>query len=229
MCGRFSAPSLTAAQMMEIMEGFLRGPFRVDAEAPPAAGGYNIKPTQQISVLGGMEVPVLTTARWWFVPHWFDGRAEDWTQTTFNARIESAAEKPAFRAAWAKGRCIIPALGYFEWTGPKGDRKPWFISVETNLPVIFMAGLASRLRDGTRTCAVLTRPAAPQIAGLHDRMPVIVPPEEIEDWITGRMGTEAAQERLGTGYDGRFRFHRVAPLTRDADGPEVIEPVGDGD
>ncbi|MCV2870218.1 SOS response-associated peptidase [Defluviimonas sp. WL0002] len=227
MCGRFSAPSLTAAQMQEIVEGFLRGPFRVDDVAPPAAGGYNIKPTQQVTVLGGMDVPVLTTARWWFVPRWFDGAVEDWKQTTFNARIESASEKPTFRAAWDKGRCVIPALGYFEWTGPKGHRKPWFISLDTNAPVFFFAGLASRLRDGTRTCTILTRPALPQIAGLHDRMPVIVSPDDIALWIAGEIDTKTARETLGTGWDGRFRFHRVAPLTRDSDGPEVIEPVGD--
>jgi len=80
-------------------------------------------------------------ARWWFVPHWHRGPAADWKATTFNTKIETAHEKPSFRTAWERGRCIIPASGYYEWTGAKGQKTPWFISPQTNLPVFFFAGL----------------------------------------------------------------------------------------
>lgn len=225
MCGRFAAGHLTWAQMMEIMGGFLHGPFRADDAAPAPAPGYNIKPTQNVAVLTGKDELLLTTARWWFVPHWHRGVVSDWKQTTFNARIETADQKPTFRTAWASHRCAIPAIGYFEWTGPKTARQPWFITVETNAPLFYFAGLASHLNDGTRTCTILTRPALPQIAHLHHRIPVILAADQIEPWLSGDIGTMEAKDTLGTGWDGRFKFYPVAPMKRDSDGPEVIEPL----
>ena len=223
MCGRFTT-KLTWREMMDVLQGFLEGPFRVDQDAEEPPTSFNIKPTQHVSMLTGRGETLLTAGRWWFVPHWFKGEPSDWKQTTFNARIETASEKPTFRTAWASHRCAIPASGYFEWTGPKSNRVPWYISAETNAPTLFFAGLASTLPDGTRTCTILTRAAAPQIQHLHDRMPVILTSDQLGPWIKGEIGTAEAKNALGAGWDGRFQFHRVAPLKRESEGPEVIEP-----
>ena len=224
MCGRFTAQH-SWAELVGILRGFLQGPFRVDEDAQEPSSSFNVKPTQRVTMLAGGDEPILTAARWWFVPHWYKGTVSEWKQTTFNARIETAAELPTFRAAWSRERCAIPASGYFEWTGDKKNRLPWFITLETNSPAIFFAGLNSKLRDGTRTCTILTRSALPQIAHLHDRVPVILTPDQIGPWIDGEIGTNEARDTLGTGWDGRFKFHRVEPLKRDSDGPEVIEPI----
>lgn len=224
MCGRFTHRR-SWAELMEVLRGFLRGPFRVDDGAPEPRASYNVKPTQQVAMLIGGDEPLVTSARWWFVPHWFRDGVEAWKQTTFNARIETAAEKPAFRAAWAHGRCAIPCDGYYEWTGPKGAREPWFITARTNAPVLFFAGLASRLADGTRTCAILTRPALPEIVHLHDRMPVLLGEETLLPWLGGAIDTAAAKARLGTQWQGRMDFHRVAPIGRDSEGPALIAPL----
>lgn len=226
MCGRLVTGDYTYAQMYEILRRFLNGAKISDSEASAARGGWNIKPTQQLNMLaheGGAYVA--TSARWWFVPHWFKGDVKGWKQTTFNARIETAAEKPTFRTAWESARCVIPAIGYYEWTGPKKDRRPNYITVKTNAPLIFFAGLHSKLRDGTRTCTILTREAAPQIAHIHHRMPVILTADEIDSWTTGQLTTAAAQNALGMGWGGRFRFYEVRKLGRDAEGPELIEPI----
>ena len=212
--------------MLDILEGFLYGAPVADGDAPQAQAGWNIKPTQQINMLcqDGSEL-LFTTARWWFVPHWFKGDVKDWKQTTFNARIETAAEKPTFRTAWKTARCVIPASGYYEWSGPRNARQPNYITLETNAPLLFFAGLFSRLRDGTNTCTLLTRAPAEQIAHIHTRMPVLLRQDELTPWISGEMTTSVAQNALGAGWDGRFKFHQVNKIGRDDDGPELIEPV----
>ncbi|WP_298921113.1 SOS response-associated peptidase [uncultured Roseobacter sp.] len=226
MCGRLVGGHLTQAQMLAILEGFLYGAPVPDADAPEARSGWNIKPTQRIHMIcQDTEAFIATSARWWFVPHWFKGDVKDWKQTTFNARIETAAEKPTFRTAWKSSRCIIPAVGYYEWSGPKNDRKPNFITLEKNAPLIFFAGLCSTLQDGTRTCTILTREPAAQIAHIHTRMPVILKQDELTPWINNEMETTAAQEALGTGWEGRFKFHEVNRFGRDDDDPELIEPI----
>lgn len=183
----------------------------------PAVISYNIKPTQTVAMAfqgqNGIQADV---ARWWFVPHWHKGDVKDWKATTFNARMETAHEKPVFRTAWARQRCIIPATGYFEWTGEKGNKQPWFIGVEQNIPVFFFAGLYSELRDGSKTCTIVTRAADEAIAELHPRMPVILKPDELTLWMQGQN-----DEDVGMGH--RFSFHRVARFGIKDDGPHLID------
>ena len=216
---------MTQREMVGLMRDFLDGPLKAGKD--DSRPTWNVKPTNQVRMIiadgAGAEV---NSARWWFVPHWFKDDPREWKPTTFNARIETASQKPTFRTAWASGRCAIPALGYYEWTGPKAARTPNYITVDTNLSLLFFAGLFSQLPDGQRTCTILTREAAPEIAHLHHRMPVILTAGEIDRWLRGDIGTTEAQNALGTGWDGRFRFHEVAPIKRDDDGPELIEPVG---
>ncbi|WP_299850801.1 SOS response-associated peptidase [uncultured Roseovarius sp.] len=226
MCGRLVGGNLTQAQMLAILERFLYGALVPDADAPEAKTGWNIKPTQHIHMVcedaGSL---IATSARWWFVPHWFKGNVKEWKQTTFNARIETAANKPTFRTAWRSARCAIAAIGYYEWSGPKNDRRPNYITVETNAPLIFFAGLHSKLNDGTRTCTILTREPAPQIAHIHNRMPVLLTTDEVASWVSGETTSTAAQNALGTSWEGRFKFNEVNKFGRDDDGPELVEPI----
>lgn len=227
MCGRFvAAEGLTWAQIYAIQRGFLAagGALKID-DAPAAAQGFNIKPTQQVAIAfaQGNDL-VASSARWWFVPHWHKGDVVDWKATTFNAKIETAAEKPTFREAWKTGRCLIPARGYYEWTGRKGDKQPWFIAPLSNEPAFFFAGLASTLGNGLRTCTLLTRPAAPEIAHIHSRMPVMLRDDQVGPWLRHETGDDAARDSLGTGRN--FRAHMVRRFGLHDDGPELIEPDG---
>jgi putative SOS response-associated peptidase YedK len=188
---------------------------------------YNIKPTETIDL--AVETPaglVVTTARWWFVPGFFRGEVGEWKATTFNARIESAAEKPVFRQAWQRGRCVIPASGYYEWTGERGRKQPWFVTVEQNLPVFLFAGLCAPRPDGGLTAAILTREADPGTADLHPRMPVILTDAEIGPWLSHQTGDTETIASLGTGWTGRYRLRRVRPFGIADDGPELIEADG---
>ena len=215
MCGRFIASPYSWQELFTRHRDFLNGldmPMGADDE-DGIIDSFNVKPTQRIQ-MACVANGALTgsSARWWFVPHWHKGPASDWKATTFNAKIETAFEKPTFRTAWDKGRCIIPALGYYEWTGTKGKKEPWHITVGHNAPVFFFAGLWSPLADGTRSCAILTRPAAKDIAALHPRMPVILTSDEIAGWLGHATPNSALIANLGTGWDGRHSFHRVARL-----------------
>ena len=161
MCGRFILGESSWAEYHESLS-ILR--------PEPAKVSYNIRPTQSAPIAYYGENGLLASnARSWFVPHWHKGEVKDWKATTFNAKIETAHEKPAFRTAWKTGRCLIPASGYYEWTGEKGKKQPWFIGIETNAPVFYFAGLRSKLADDSETCTILTRASAPQIDHLHAR------------------------------------------------------------
>lgn len=211
MCGRFAAGHLTQGQLQEIVEGFLDTAVTVDDAAPAPRGGYHICPTNRISLVvqDGAQA-CITSANWQIAPE--GGRP------LINTRIENDRY---WRKAWAQGRCMIPALGYFEWAERGGRKEPVFITVKRNAPVLFFAGFVSEDRQG---CVILTRTPSPQIAHIHTRMPVILSGEEMQPWLSGGMDLASAQERLGTGWDGRFDFHHVAPLSADSEGEQVIEP-----
>jgi putative SOS response-associated peptidase YedK len=183
---------------------------------------YNIKPTQDVHIAYATEAgPVADAARWWFVPHWHKGDVKDWKATTFNARMETAHEKPVFRAAWKHQRCIIPASGYFEWTGEKGKKQPWFIAPDQNLPVFFFAGLYSTRTSGQTTCTILTREASSEIKDLHPRMPVILTSDQLTPWMANDVTDAEIIDTFGTTQT--YKFHRVAKFGIKDDGPELID------
>ena len=197
MCGRFAAGDLTQAQMLEIVEGFLNPGATVDDTAPAPKGGYHIRPTNRIAlVVQDGSTPQLTTANWQITPP--GGRG------LINAKIENNG---FWKDRWDRGRCMIPAVGYFEWTTTSGRKEPMFITVKRNAPVVFFAGFVSQDGQG---CVILTRPPSDQIAHIHSRMPVILSPEDMSDWLGGDMDVATAQA--------------IKPLTNDAEGEGVIEP-----
>jgi putative SOS response-associated peptidase YedK len=126
-------------------------------------------------------------ARWWLVPAFHRGPVSDWKAMCTNARIETAATAPSFRESVRSGRCLVPVTSVFEYDAPPGWRKGqpkrrWEVSWPPDAasgPVRFMAGLCARSRpadlpDGLDSFAVITRPAGPDMARIHDRQPVIM-------------------------------------------------------
>lgn len=191
----------------------------------PTGPNYNICPTDPVPVViaGRRLVPM----RWGFLPHWY--KAENDGPLLINARAETVAEKPAFRAAARARRCILPASGFYEWTkDADGNRLPWFIfcddvSGDGAGPMAF-AGVWQEWQ-GQRTCAIVTCPAEGAMADIHHRMPVILNPDDWGLWL-GENGRGAAA--LMDGRAARaLRFHRVgrAVNSNRAEGPELIEPI----
>jgi len=134
--------------------------------------------------------------RWGLVPAF---RKDQAARPLINARAETALDKPAFRGAVRYRRCLIPAQGFFEWQqGPGGARTRYFLSLP-EAPVMALAGLYERAvtADGEvrDTAAILTREASPQMAAIHGRMPLLVPPGAFAAWLdpglTGRADVAA--------------------------------------
>jgi putative SOS response-associated peptidase YedK len=225
MCGRIGLPQLSWKDFVAWQRGEFDwlDVYRED-RSEPLAPSWNVKPTQTVEALFLRQGALVAAhARWWLVPSWFKGAPSDWRATTFNAKIETADTLPSFRGA---SRCAIPASGYFEWTGDKGQKQPWWITAQSNAPMLFFAGLQTRLASGLRTCSILTRPALAQTAHLHPRSPVILAEGQLQDWLSGEIDRTRAKSELGTAWDGRLRYHQVPRFGIEDDGPELIEAIG---
>jgi len=176
----------------------------------------------------------LLEARWGFIPYWW--KTEKLPRLTFNARSEEAPTKPMWRDAYRQARCLIPAEGWYEWkavrrpdwtTGKVGAAKqPYFIH-RADRKLVCFAGLMSvwgELR--TPTCAILTRNAAPSVADVHDRMPVVLPDAAFDRWLARDLKPEAVAAVIDIAQDD---FEHYAVGTRlnaaKADDEELLEPV----
>ena len=151
--------------------------------------------------------PTLTGARWSLIPAW--SGTDRLPYPTFNARIESAADRPAFRDAARMGRILVPMLGYYEWDA---GHVPYWFHLPDDRPLL-AAGLLS-IWHGIPTCTILTRRAEGRCARVHDRMPVIIPPGHSYPWLTRRADTHAMlrdADRLGGEAVGLLDSHPVAP------------------
>jgi len=148
---------------------------------------YNIAPGQMHYVIGPQEDGyVARPARWGLIPHW--SKDASIAFKTFNARGETAAEKPAFRDAFAESRCLIPASGYYEWTGPKNQRQPWYVSRQDGAP-LFFAGLSAIWTDPAsgervRSYSVVTRDSESSMRELHPRMPLMLVEDKLQPWLS---------------------------------------------
>lgn len=150
---------------------------------------YNVAPTTAIEVIratpAGNE---LVQMRWGFAPAWWKKPLRE-LPATFNARAETVAEKPMFRSAFASRRCIIPASGFYEWTGAKGAKTPHYFTARDGRPLAF-AGLCERCydiesNDSVHSATIIVGPANGWMSRFHDRMPVILDWRDADAWMRG--------------------------------------------
>src|SRR5688572_353235 len=170
---------------------------------------YNIAPTQDAPVIRLAQdgTPELAMLRWGLVPFWSKSLAAG--TKMINARSESVEEKPAFRQALQKRRCIVPATGFYEWQGVAGRKQPYAITFPDH-PVFGFAGLWERWKpeagEPIDTFTILTTDANFAIAKVHDRMPAIVPPARAAEWVEGDADTA---RRLLVPFEGETRVRPV--------------------
>ena len=174
MCGRF----LLLSSGWEVAEAFDLTGF------PELAPRYNIAPTQPVAaVRAGEAGRELVRLRWGLVPAW----ARDTKQAPINARAETAADKPTFRHALRKRRCLIPASGFYEWAAIAGEkRKQPYCFRPRNERSFAFAGLWERWegpQGPVESCAILTTEANQLVRPVHDRMPVILPGRHFGAWL----------------------------------------------
>lgn len=226
MCGRYSLATTTPADV--------RVRFPV-GESVEIRRRYNVAPADDVlAVTTDREgVPRGELLRWGLVPSWAE--RPDLGLKMINARAETAAERPAFRRAFERYRCLILADGFYEWkratTGPK---RPFHITCSDQALFSF-AGLWSiwHAPDGgtLRTCTILTVAANAAVAPLHDRMPVILPAGAEEAWLDAATPTAQLHDLLTPLEPGRTALREVSTAVNDAryDGPKCLEPpVPDG-
>jgi putative SOS response-associated peptidase YedK len=221
MCGRFSLTTPT--------EG-LRALFGFD-ELPNLPPRYNIAPTQDVAgvrLAGDDGKPSFTLFRWGLIPSW--AKDPSIGSRMINARAETIAEKPAFRAAFRRRRCLIPADGFYEWEKlPDGGKQPWRVALEGGKPFAF-AGLWEDWlgADGSEveTCTIVTTDAAPGIAKIHHRMPVILDPGDHMLWLRGTPDEAAA---LLHPFRGKLASYRVSTRVNSVrnDDAALLEPVAE--
>ena len=191
MCSRYSLTSPPQA----VRQTF--GVFNKE-EFPPR---YNIAPTQPVLIVRNSlrQERELVLVRWGLIPSWVKDPND--FATLINARAETATVKPSFRAAMRHRRCLVPANGFYEWTGPKGAKQPHLVRPRDG-GVMAMAGIFEHWlgADGSEieTMAILTVAANETMRPIHDRMPAILPPEAFELWLDCQSGSSVPVEGLLT-------------------------------
>lgn len=192
---------------------------------------YNIAPTTSVDVLrldaeGRRE---LVSMRWGLVPFFWKKGLRD-VPATFNARAETVAEKPMFRDAFKKRRAVIPASGFFEWKGAKGDKTPHLFSAADGSPVLAFAGLWDRWRDPASgedllSCTIIVSGASAWMAPYHDRMPVLLGRDDIESWLDGSLGADALKPAAEHALREWTVSRRVNRAGEGDDDPQLVEPA----
>jgi putative SOS response-associated peptidase YedK len=195
-CGRYSLTSP--------VEG-IRALFGFD-ELPNLGLRYNIAPTQDVPIVRGAldGRSEFATMRWGLVPSW--AKEVGGSAPLINARAETLSKKPSFRDAFRKRRCLIPADGFYEWKSQGGGKQAYRIAMPDDAPFAF-AGIWESWQDAQgealESCAIITTEASEELAVIHHRMPVILPPERYGDWL------EAPMAALLRPYEGVLRAYAV--------------------
>ncbi len=233
MCGRYVSPDRAAIE---------RAWQIVRSDGNPFEPRYNVQPTTIVPILAlEPDGLALRAARWGLVPHW-------WKETkppkfTFNARLEEAASKPMWRDPMRRGRCLVPAVGWYEWrsverTDPRtGEisvvKQPHYIRRGDGRLFCFAGLMSGRAKaESTEThltCAILTTSSAGPVAEVHERMPVVLPDDAHADWLDPALIDSArvagiARERPAP---SEFVHYAVRRLVNNAknEGSELIEPA----
>lgn len=200
--------------------------FRL-SEVPAYPPRYNIAPTMDGLVVretpdGEREAVML---RWGLVPAWAKDPAIG--SRMINARAESVADKPAFRAAFRRRRCLVPADGFYEWQPVAGGRKqPYFIRLASGAPLA-LAGLWEQWRgpdgDAIATFTIVTTAANEAMRAFHDRMPVLVAPADHDEWLSSPNPSALLAPWAGEPFEIRPVSTRVNSVRNDA--PDLLERV----
>jgi putative SOS response-associated peptidase YedK len=221
MCGRFT---------LHLPPELLGSVFGVEtpSQLPPR---YNIAPSQLVSVIraGEDDHNRIDLLKWGLVPSWAKDPAIG--NKLINARSETAHEKPSFRSAIKSQRCIVPASGFYEWSTAGNSKQPWYIRHKDDSPMGF-AGLWESWRtpagDFLETFCILTTTANSFMATLHERMPVILQPEDYNLWLNRELSGPLHLSRLFQPSPAEdLAAYKVSTIVNSPshESPQCIEPV----
>ena len=222
MCGRF----VLTADGIAIQQHF-------DLASVPeglVTARYNIAPTQPVPVITNEDPTSLTAQRWGLIPSWAKDPAIG--SRLINARAETVHEKPSFRSAFKRRRCLIPANGFYEWKREGKTKRPYFVHLKEQALFAF-AGLwevwHSPDGDELHTCTIITTEPNAVVSPLHNRMAVILSPDDYDQWLSPDELPPEALLPLLQPYDAdqmdayEVSTHVNSPANDD---PTCIEPAG---
>ncbi len=240
MCGRYAS----SRRPEDLLEEFDVVDDRVRAPLEP---DFNVAPTKDVYAVlertsrDGDPQRQLRSLRWGLVPSW--AKDPSIGSRMINARMETVAEKPAFRRAFAARRCLLPADGYYEWyatsaltAAGKPRKQPYFIRPADG-GVLAMAGLYEIWRDRDKaeddpealrwTCTVITTAAEDELGRIHDRMPLMVEPSSYDAWLGAADDVASPLDLLVPAAPGRLEAFPVSTLVGNVrnNGPELLEPL----
>lgn len=226
MCGRYA----DFIETQDVLDTFAVAEAADDSRLLPPS--WNVAPTQRARIIvpvAGGSVRRLVTARWGLVPPWASDAKAGFA--TFNARSETVAEKPMFRSAFAKRRCVVPANGYFEWTVTAEGKRPVYVTTSDERPMAFAGLWESRKGEATEvdsvslTFTIITTPAQGALADIHDRQPVMLTADAIDPWL--HQETDHVELAAIMAADAppwtRWAVSAAVGNVRN-NGPELVEP-----
>jgi putative SOS response-associated peptidase YedK len=231
MCGRYCS-DLRWSDIAKLYDLSMEGPPHWNFEP-----NYNVCPTQTVATIVQRDGKrAFELMRWGIIPLSHRGPAKDWKFATFNARTETIEKLRTFRGVWRRNRCLIPVSGYFEWHhregAPKGEKpQPYYFTARNGSPILTVAGIWDRWNDPENggkelhSCAmVITEPNA-FVREVHDRMPVLLRPDQFSAWLNGAAGKEmlvpAAEDMLNKVPVSQ----RINSSRTPGDDPTLIQPV----
>jgi putative SOS response-associated peptidase YedK len=226
MCGRYAS----VRKRQELLDQ-----LSIDHDAAEDAleePDYNVAPTKPVpAVISRPDAPrELRALRWGLVPFWSKDLSVG--SRLINARFETVHEKPSFRSAFARRRCLLPADGYYEWYATEDGRKqPFFIRPRSG-EMMIMAGLYERWRDPLGewvwTCTIITTSATDDVGRIHDRMPMVVEPERWDAWLDPlTTDPDTVRRLIAPATTGRLEAYPVSTAVNNVrnNGPELMKPL----
>ena len=221
MCGRFTlrTPAKDIAEL-----------FRL-ADVPDLRPRYNIAPTQPVAAvrLNKEANRELVMLHWGLIPFWADDPKVGYS--TINARAETVATKPTFRQAFAKRRCLVVADGFYEWQKTNGRKQPFFIHMKDDQPFAFAGLWEHWKRDDQEieSCTIIVTEANDVLKPIHDRMPVILSPEDYDEWLDPKVEDKKQLEGMLRPFaSGEMEAYPVSTLVNNPrnDVGKCVERIG---
>lgn len=224
MCGRFTKNYTW--QQIHAMYSLL-----TPAAIPNMQPSFNVCPTDPVDIIvandGRRE---LQTVRWGLIPLWWSKPLKELRLATFNARVETVATKPFLREPFKSKRCLMPVSGYYEWQETPYGKQPWYFTARNGAPIMTAAAVWDQWKnketgERIKSCAMIITEPNGFVAEVHDRMPVLLMPEQFDRWLGGEMGVEGLKPAPNDYLQRWAVSKRVNSSKADKDDTTLIEPI----
>jgi putative SOS response-associated peptidase YedK len=222
-CGR-STYTLTWEEIVRLYRLTLNQPA-VNTQAR-----YNVRPITTIDTIVGQDGERgLVPMRWGLVPSWWSKPLKELKLATFNARAETVAEKPFFRGAFKRSRCLIPVSGYYEWQDTPSGKQPYYFTARDGSPALTIAGLWDEWLKASgetlKSCTMMITEPNKFVGEVHDRMPVLLAEKNFGLWLSGEAGLEVLKPAPDDLLQRWLVSKRVNSSRAPDDDPTLIEKI----